>query len=214
LFYNGSVWDGANGLANAADDGAVATDKAALRTGEKATFANVSSYAKGINGVMVDVLGLAGTPTASSLGIRVGISTNLGAWAAGPVPTSVVVRRGAGSMGSDRVTVTWADYAIRNQWLEVRVLADGATGLGSADVFYFGSVVGEIGDQPSTEFVVNAADLTRVRLAVGVNGVGITSVHDIDRDGAVNSTDVITVRLNLTVSLPLTVPVLDLRGGQ
>ncbi|MFM8421817.1 MAG: hypothetical protein ACKOEQ_17025, partial [Verrucomicrobiota bacterium] len=130
----------------------------------------------------------------------------------GPAPTSVVVRRGAGVMGSDRVSVTWADYAIRNQWMEVRVLADGATGLGSPEVFYFASVVGEVGDQPTTEFVVNAADVTRVRLAVGVNGAGVTSEHDMDRDGGVNSTDVITARLSLTVSLPLTVPVLDLRG--
>ncbi len=212
LYYNGSSLDAMNGMANAADDGAVALDKAALRAGEKATFANVSSYARGINGVMVDVLGLAGTPTASSLGIRVGTSTNVGSWGAGPAPTSVVVRRGAGVMGSDRVSVTWADYAIRNQWMEVRVLADGATGLGSPDVFYFASVVGEVGDQPTTEFVVNAADVTRVRLAVGVDGAGVTSAHDMDRDGGVNSTDVITVRLNLTVSLPLAVPVLDLRG--
>ena len=91
-------------------------------------------------------------------------------------------------------------------------MADGATGLAGADVFYFASVVGEVGDQPGTEFVVNAADLTRARLAVGLNGVGITSEYDMDRNGWVNSTDVITVRLNLTVSLPLTVPVLDLRG--
>jgi hypothetical protein len=81
-------------------------------------------------------------------------------------------------------------------------------------VFYFASVVGEVGDQPTTEFVVNAADVTRVRLAVGVDGAGVTSAHDMDRDGGVNSTDVITVRLNLTVSLPLAVPVLDLRGSR
>ena len=39
------------------DDGAVATDKTVLLPGRTASFANVTGYAKGINGIMIDVAG-------------------------------------------------------------------------------------------------------------------------------------------------------------
>src|SRR5207237_1899447 len=57
VFYNGSAFDRGSSLANADDDAAVAPDKSALTPGLPAGFANVTSYVKGINGVMVDVLG-------------------------------------------------------------------------------------------------------------------------------------------------------------
>jgi hypothetical protein len=40
---------------HAADDGAIAPDKSALLPGGTGRFANVTSYTRGINGVMVDV---------------------------------------------------------------------------------------------------------------------------------------------------------------
>src|SRR5205085_6961861 len=58
LFYNHSVFDGNDRGANAADDAAVAPDKVALLPGQSATFDNVSNYARGINGVIVDVRGM------------------------------------------------------------------------------------------------------------------------------------------------------------
>ena len=39
----------------AADDLAIAVDKAASRPGQMATFANYTSYSRGINGLMVDL---------------------------------------------------------------------------------------------------------------------------------------------------------------
>ena len=43
LFYNQSGYDGNDAALNAADDAAIATDKVALRPGQKATFVNLSS---------------------------------------------------------------------------------------------------------------------------------------------------------------------------
>jgi len=54
IFYNQSAFDGNNAQANAADDNAIATDKQALLPGESATFANYTSYSRGINGIMDD----------------------------------------------------------------------------------------------------------------------------------------------------------------
>ena len=58
VFYNNSSFDGADRTATAADDAAIAADKRALLPGQAASFADVTSYVKGINGVMVDVQGL------------------------------------------------------------------------------------------------------------------------------------------------------------
>ena len=60
LFYNDSAWDGNNAAANADDDDAIATDKVALLPGMTATFANYTSYSRGINGLMIDVQDLRG----------------------------------------------------------------------------------------------------------------------------------------------------------
>jgi parallel beta-helix repeat protein len=72
VFYNDSDFDGNDGAANAADDGAIAPDKTALLPGETAAFANYTSYSRGINGIMVDIESLPGTPTAADFTFRVG----------------------------------------------------------------------------------------------------------------------------------------------
>ena len=64
VFYNNSSFDGKDANATAQDDGAIATDKSALLPGQKASFKNYTSYSRGINGMMVDVQGLAAVRTA------------------------------------------------------------------------------------------------------------------------------------------------------
>ena len=62
VFYNDSAFDRTgNGLLDddLANDRAIAPDKAALLPGRTATFANYTSYVRGINGVMIDVASLA-----------------------------------------------------------------------------------------------------------------------------------------------------------
>src|SRR5215217_1542271 len=125
-FYNISSFDGNGPATAAADDAALAADKSALLPGGTASFANVTGYSRGINGLVVDVAGrAAGTPapTAADFEFRVGNDNNPGAWPLSSAAATVTVRPGAGADGSDRVTVTFPDGAIKNTWLQVTVKA-------------------------------------------------------------------------------------------
>jgi hypothetical protein len=191
LFYNRSIYDGGATGAAYQDDAAVAPDKSALLPGGGAgTLANVSSYSRGINGVMVDVRGLPDrTLLPSDFEFRAGNTSTSSAWATAPAPT-ISVRRGAGIGGSDRVTLVWHDNAIRNKWLRVTVMATANTGLAAPDVFYFGNLAGE-SVAPLT--AVNGLDLTRSRSVLNTLAT-ISSPYDHNRDGRVNSLDLAVVR--------------------
>ena len=205
VFYNNSAFDGWNAVANAADDAAIAADKQALRPGETASFANYTSFSRGLNGIMVDVAALAGTPRAADFTFRVGPGFS-GTWQTAPAPRSIVVRPAAGVGGSSRITVTWADGAIRGTWLEVTVRATTATGLGVADVFLFGNTIGEVGNS-AADAIVSAEDV-RLVTANATDSALIASRYDINRDGRVNSADRTLVSLNRTTvrtALPLLV---------
>jgi ELWxxDGT repeat protein len=206
LFYNRSAFDARDPAANAADDRAIATDKAALLPGQPVRFNNISSYLRGINGVMVDVRDLpdgVAAPSAAGFTFRTGNGPNPITWAAAPAPASITRRNGAGVGGSDRITITWADGAIRNRWLEVTVTRAG-TRLGAPDVFYFGSLVGDTGES-ATPARVDARDEARV-LRQFATTAAVTSPLDIDRDGKVNAADVVALRRNMNAIL--TAPVL------
>ena len=89
-----------------AADAAITSDKQALLPGQTATFANYSSFFGGINGIMVDVQGLAGTPTATDFVLRVGNDSNPDAWAAALALAAVTVRPSAGVGGWARIELT------------------------------------------------------------------------------------------------------------
>ena len=198
VFYNRSGFDGNDAGANAADDNAVATDKAALLPGAAATFANYTSYTRGINGIMVDLAGAANPAaiTAADFTFKVGNDDTPAGWSAAPAPTSVTVRPGAGTGGSDRVTIVWADNAIQNQWLQVTVKATAATGLAADDVFYFGNAVGDSGAGNTPEYaLVSPADETAVRTnKTGFAPTAVTNVYDFNRDRRVTASDELTAR--------------------
>jgi probable HAF family extracellular repeat protein len=203
VFYNNSAFDGRNAAANPADDAAVAPDKVALTGSAAPTFANVTSYSRGINGVMIDVDGASGALTRADFDFRVGNGGSPENWAAAPEPRSVTVRPGAGANGSDRVTVTWADGAIRNAWLRVSVLPSARTGLWTSAVFSFGNLVGETGG-PATAapaFVVDGRDVLTTRAHVSSAPAPITEVADFDRDGRVSARDLAIVRWGYGASL-------------
>jgi YD repeat-containing protein len=207
IFYNNSAFDGNNPAAN--DDGAIAPDKIALLPGQIATFANYTSYSKGINGIMVDISGLGGTPTAEDFGFKVGNVNNLASWVTAPTPSSITVRSGAGTAGSDRITIIWPDSVIQNRWLEVTVLMTPRTGLASQDVFYFGNAIGETGDGISDcNVLVNDALRILNQMAVGV---GISSPFDIDRAGSVLVNDAL-ITLTHMVAGPQALQLIDLSG--
>ncbi len=196
IFYNNSSWDGNNPAANSADDGAIAPDKQALLPGQTATFANYTSYARGINGIMVDIPATNGV-SVNDFQFKVGNDSNPSAWSAAPAPSSVTVRTGAGINGADRITIIWADNAIQKQWLQVTVLADAATRLPTKDVFYFGNAIGETGNS-TTDAIVDLNDVLAIRANHGV--ATITSPFDINRDGTVDTTDENIANSNQTLS--------------
>jgi hypothetical protein len=202
IFYNNSYFDGNNPAANAADDVAIASDKQALLPGGTASFANYTSYSRGINGIMVDIGGLAAAVTAADFTFKVGNSNTPGSWGSAATPASVTVRSGAGVGGSDRVTILWADNAIQNTWLQITVLSDTATGLAANDVFYFGNAVGETGNS-TTDAVVDGSDFSGVRDHPRnfLNRSPVTYAYDINRDSFVDGTDLVLARDNTTTVL-------------
>jgi hypothetical protein len=119
------------------------------------------------------------------------------AWnVAAPAPLSFTVRSGVGVGGSDRVTIIWADRAIKNQWLKTTVTLPG---LAAPDVFYFGNAVGESGNLAgSTD--VDANDEIRARTDPHSfdRPAPLALAYDFDRDGMVNATDQIIARSNTT----------------
>jgi hypothetical protein len=196
LFYAGSSFDGNEPAPNADDANAIATDKTALLPGNTATYANFTSYAYGIDGIIVDLAD--GPPTQlalSDFSFAVGTSSTPSSWAAAPAPTSMTVLPGGGVNDSERVEFVWANNAIQNEWLQVTVDADSDTGLSNPDVFYYANMMGATGattltNQNGTYLRVGPADVTGTELAVGPAGVPITSLYDFNRDGRVTPADV------------------------
>jgi len=204
LFYNNSAFDGNDPAANALDDNAIATDKQALLPGELATFANYSSYSRGTNGIIVDVDGLLdpGAISAADFEFQVGNVDDVSSWTEAPPPLEIDVRPGEGTAGADRITITWADNAIQQEWLEVKVLATTATGLSKHDVFYFGSAIGETGNSAS-DAIVNATDEIDARNNPHFffDPADLEDPYDFNRDTRVNATDEIIARNHQTFFL-------------
>ena len=201
IFYNNSNFDGNDPAAAPADDLAIAIDKQALPPGQTATRDNYTSYSLGINGLMIDLM----APTdADGLGVSdfafaVGNNNRPSTWTEAPEPLPIDVRKGAGTNGSDRVTIRWMDNAIENKWLQVTVKAGGHTGLIIPDIFYIGNAPGEAGDNASNT-IVNATDeiVARNFQHSPLDPAAVDDAYDYNRDGLVNGTDQIIARGNQT----------------
>jgi len=217
VFYNNSAFDGNDPAANAADDNAIAPDKMPLLPGGTATFANYTSYVRGLNGIIIDIGGLPAQLTAADFEFRTGNDNNPAAWTLSMAPT-ISIRWGEGTLlpdgvtHADRVTLTWNDYyvlqngvwvlnpsGIGQKWLQVTVKATANTGLSQDDVFYFGNAIGESGDS-ATSAAVNILDFggTRDNPHNAFNRAAITDAYDFDRDQFVNIVDLGLVRDNGT----------------
>jgi len=216
VFYNNSFYDGNDPAPGSADDAAAAPDKRALRPAEPASFANVTGYSSGINGIFIDTNGLpvGPGPGPGDFAFKAGNGGDPASWPAAPAPISVAVRRGAGAGGSDRITVVFPDGALRNTWLGVTMLAGDRTGLSTPDVFYFGNLVGDAGDPPAAgragaaiarPIAVGPDDLYAARRAAAsatAEPLPVTTAADHNRDGRVNVLDLALARANLFRSLP------------
>jgi len=195
IFYN-----------NTAFDAAIATDKKPLLPGDIATFANYTSYSKGINGVAIDISELSDnvTLTEEDFTFRIGNSNAPSSWASAPALNGIAIGEDVGEMSSDRILLAWPDNAIQNQWLQVTVKATENTGLAEPDIFYFGNAIGEAGNQ-TRNTIVNATDeiVARNFQHNALNPALIDDPYDYNRDGLVNGTDQIIARENQTNPLTM-----------
>jgi hypothetical protein len=208
LFYNNSIWDDTNfGFTNAS---AIAGDKTAYipNGSNTTTFANMSSYTKGINGIMVELTGATSTLTADDFTIMMsgqGLAANNtpSTWAAAPAFTLTRVADTPTS-GTDRYELVWADGAITNRYVYVLVEGNDAlggnntnTGLAASDYFFFGNMIGDVG---SPEFYpnVNSTDQVQVRNNQGsvAPPTGILNLFDFNRDALIDAIDQIIARNN------------------
>ena len=225
VFYNNSRYDGFSADIEVADDNAVAPSpenavdsnlgKIALLPGEKATFQNYTSYSRGINGIMIDVLGLADPNSISEndFEFRVGTSNDVTDWSLAPAPEDIKVREGGGTQGADRITIVWDDNVIEKTWLQVRVLPTASTGLNMADVHYWGNAIGETGNRVGRT-LVNQLDKNGVLLNLHsiVDLADIEDAYDFNRDRVVTTLDRNIILNNITTIidfLPLITPPLS-----
>jgi hypothetical protein len=200
IFYNGSAFDLNDLAANAADDVAIATDKQPLLPGGTATFANYTSYWRGINGIMIDVQGLRSTPTAGDFVFHVGNSNSPGSWASLATAPTISVRPAAGVNGSDRLTLIWPNNVIEKQWLQIVVAPTATTtNLPTADVFYFGNAIGESGNSEGDARVTSTDELrARLNPHPAFDPVDVTYPYDFNRDTRVSALDQNIARINRT----------------
>ena len=200
IFYNNSFYDENDSAINEDDDNAIAIDKSALRPNEPAGFANYTSYSRGINGIMIDILNPLEPENidANDFVFRVGNNSDPSGWSLAPSPSEVRTRS-LDDSGTQRVTITWPDNDIEKQWLQVKVLANDHTGLADDDVFYFGNAIGETGDNLG-HAMVNATDelLVRINPHSPINRATVTGQYDFNRDSLVNATDELLARFNAT----------------
>jgi hypothetical protein len=128
---------------------------------------------------------------------KVGTGGDPSTWAAGPAPAAVSLIPVPGP--NTVYAITWPDGAIRDTWLQVTVKANAHTGLAQSDVFYFGNLVGETGDN-TAPLRVNALDLVAARRAIA-SASPITGRFDFDRDGRVSALDLAAVRAHTNRAL-------------
>ena len=221
VFYNNSAWDLNTPLGSAEDDNAVATDIVPLLPGGTAGYANYSTYRRGLNGIMIDILGLPGTPTVNDFEFKTGNDATPSAWSTAPAPLELSIRENAGVNTSTRISLIWndnnldgttdANEAIASSWLEVTVKATANTGLVSPAVFYFGSAPGEAGESPGVSANVTISDVFRVFNNLEVN-VDVENDYDHDRSKAVVLADVFFA-FSHQVAGSSALQLIDLSGG-
>ncbi len=170
-----------------------APDKRALLPGQTATFSNISSYSRGLNGIYVDVVNLPGAPLTEDFEFRTGSSSDPSTWSVVPAP-QISVLPGQGNGGSARIRLLFSTSATTTRkWLRVTVKPSERTGLAEPDVFYFGLLIGEtgLGNTPEAAYVstVDCAAVSANYSRSSRDYRPIQDVYDFNRDSLVNTTD-------------------------
>ena len=213
LFYANSAYDGYTGNPATSHDEAISPDKVALLPNQgESTFANISSYTAGINGIMVDLSAGANhaamkANAAADFTFKVSgpfASNTPSTWTTlnGANQPSVNVRLGDPAAGTDRIELTWPDGTILGTWLEVIVKANADSGLAADDVFFFGSSPGDtgLGNDPDASFVdatdeISARNHQESDLSLShTYSVAVSNIYDVNKDDQVDATDQILAR--------------------
>jgi len=202
--YSGSSYLNIGGVAAALE-----LSKTPLRssTTEQATSSvNVINYSRGLNGVVLDIAGLANNAlTTADFTMRVAPAGVIGVvtpvdWPSAPNPTLIEVTPGNATTAA-RVRLEWLDNSIQNTWLQIIVKANANTGLINREVFYFGHAMGEIsGGSP---YRVTAVELSAVQTGISNSIVSVSDARDINKDRRVTAADLsfIQVRVSNNVLL-------------
>jgi hypothetical protein len=197
---NSKVYHKGSSFAGTSVDAALDTSKVIAKSGAAAqalTFANLINTTRGINGLVFDVVGLAASSlTASDFVFRMSptgafseAANPPSSWVAAPAPTLIHITAGT-STSPARVRLEWADHAIENRWLQIKVLANANTGLITPQVYYIGHLRGETtGSIEAGAFRVRSTDVSPIVAAIGALNVPVTNVLDILKDGRIRSTD-------------------------
>ena len=194
IFYNNSFFDGNTPGVSASDLNAIAPDKQPLLPGETATFANYTSYSKGINGVFVDVVNVPNELTLNDFSFMVGNSNDPSTWTAAPTPT-LTYMPGQGDGGTDRYELIWPDNSIKGEWLQISLLPTVNSTLPGTDSIYFGNAPGETGNDPTNAFV-DGSDFAFARDDPHnfLNPAALTDKADFNRDSFVDGSDLAIAR--------------------
>ncbi|MBX3420858.1 MAG: hypothetical protein KF752_04800 [Pirellulaceae bacterium] len=195
-----SSWSGGGSSVDAGKTGHLANG-----TPTTLGLVNLTNSAAGLNGMEIEVAGLA-NPGGVQIGDFTFRMSPQGAfsesanppsvWAAAPAPSSVVVTPGS----PDRIVFTWPNGSITNRWLQITVRATSRTGLPSDQVLYIGHLCGEVTGAADGVYTVSFADITPIRAAVS-QVVPASSVLDINKDGLVSFADITAMRSSVSTQL-------------
>lgn len=218
VYYKGSSYSVGGTNVTAGTD----PTKTLVRSGttlQQTTFANVTNYSKGINGVVLDVAGVLGTAlTAADFTFKMSPQGNYNeaanppsAWATAPSPTVISTSPGTPNASSTRIRVEWPDNAIENRWLQIRVVPTIRTGLQVPAVFYIGNLKAEINGLAANNLLtVTSADLAAASPAGGSGTV--SNVRDVDRNGLILNSDLNLIRLSMATSSSLRLITIPIQG--
>jgi hypothetical protein len=181
--------------------------KTALLPGQTASTAHYTNYSRGLNGIVLDLVGTTFLPGISPASFRFASWSNFSnttpAFVAIYPSVTVSTFAGGGTNGSDRLKLEFPNNAIQNAWLRVTVLANSSTGLVTNDVFYFGNArldVTPTSPFPTQQVTINIFDTNAIRAKQGQNPGIISNIFDVDRNGVVNIFDTNAVRVSQGVN--------------
>jgi Bacterial Ig-like domain/Laminin B (Domain IV)/FG-GAP repeat/RTX calcium-binding nonapeptide repeat (4 copies) len=217
IYYNRSFFAAGGNNVPAALDTAKVIAKSSSTT-QTLSYTNLINTTRGINGIVLDIAGLASTSlTAADFDFRMS-PTGLfneaanppSTWTGAPAPTGIFMTPGTATSPA-RVRLEWNDNAIANRWLQIRVFANANTGLAVTEVHYLGHLQGEVnGAVTGGAFFVTTQDQSAV---LPLGAATITTIRDLDKNGFVTTHDLTAVRSSITAGRALRVITIPAAGS-